>query len=390
MTSIDSKILTINGGSSSIRFALYNADEPNICEFFGKVGRIGLPGTTLTFNNTKQENSKIPSDKISIVEYLIEWLSERYFFTSIKAIGHRIVHGMKHTQPELVTQELLDELKQISALDPDHLPMEIALIEGFKKRFPLLKQVACFDTAFHSRMPRVAKLLPIPRKFDAAGIQRYGFHGISYSYLMEELTKVAGAEAANGRIVLAHLGNGASLAAVKNGKSMDTTMGFTPAGGLPMGTRSGDLDPGILWYITQKDSLTSEQLNNLINHESGLLGISETSSDVRDLLKAESKDVRAAEAVELFCYQVKKWIGAYSAVLGGLDMLVISGGIGENSAVIRERICQGLEYLGIEIDTQQNDVNAAIISKDKRSVYVRVIPTNEELMIAKMTGKFLN
>ncbi len=390
MTSIDSKILTINGGSSSIRFALYNADEPNICEFFGKVGRIGLPGTTLTFNNTKQENSKIPSDKISIVEYLIEWLSEQYFFTSIKAIGHRIVHGMKHTQPELVTQELLDELKQISALDPDHLPMEIALIEGFKKRYPQLKQVACFDTAFHSRIPRVAKLLPIPRKFDAAGIQRYGFHGISYSYLMEELTKVAGAEAANGRIILAHLGNGASLAAVKNGKSMDTTMGFTPAGGLPMGTRSGDLDPGILWYITQKDSLTSEQLNNLINHESGLLGISETSSDVRDLLKAESKDVRAAEAVELFCYQVKKWIGAYSAVLGGLDTLVFSGGIGENSAVIRERICQGLECLGIEIDTQQNDVNAAIISKDKHSVYIRVIPTNEELMIAKMTGKFLN
>ena len=213
-------------------------------------------------------------------------------------------------------------------------------------------------------MPRVAKLLPIPRRFDAAGIERYGFHGLSYAYLMEELARVAGAEAAQGRVILAHLGNGASLAAVRDGKSLDTSMGFTPAAGLPMGTRPGDLDPGVAWYMMRSENLNPEQFNHLINHESGLLGVSETSSDMRDLIERQRTDVRAAEAVELFCYQTRKWIGAFAAVLGGVETLVFAGGIGENSVEVRARVCSGLQFLGIELDEARNIANAPVISTD--------------------------
>jgi acetate kinase len=239
-------------------------------------------------------------------------------------------------------------------------------------------------------MPRVAKLLPIPRHFDKKGIQRYGFHGLSYSYLMEELACVAGPEAANGRVILAHLGNGASMAAVKDGKSIDTSMGFTPASGLVMGTRPGDLDPGVTWYIMQSEHLSIEQFNQLINHDSGLLGISETSSDMRDLLKVESNDIRAAEAVSLFCYQAKKWIGAFAAALGGIDTLVFAGGIGENAPEIRSRICEDLEFLGIELDIKQNEASAPVISTKNGRASIRVIHTDEEGMIAKTVNEIIN
>ena len=296
---------------------------------------------------------------------------------------------MQHTEPELVTQELLDELHRISPFDPDHLPGEIELIEAFRQRHPKLPQVACFDTAFHRTMPRVAKLLPIPRRFDAAGIERYGFHGLSYAYLMEELARVAGAKAAKGRVILAHLGNGASLAAVRDGKSLDTSMGFTPAAGLPMGTRPGDLDPGVAWYMMRSENLTPEQFNHIINHESGLLGVSETSSDMRDLIERQKTDVRAAEAVELFCYQTRKWIGSFAAVLGGVETLVFAGGIGENAAEVRARVCSGLQFLGIELDEARNVANAPVISAAASRVAVRVIRTDEELMIARSVSRLL-
>jgi acetate kinase len=257
-------------------------------------------------------------------------------------------------------------------------------MEAFRRRFPELLQVACFDTAFHRTMPRAARLLAIPRRFDAMGIQRYGFHGLSYSYLMEELARVAGEKAAGGRVILAHLGNGASITAVRDGKSVDTSMGFTPAGGLPMGTRPGDIDPGVAWYLMKSENLAPEQFNNLINHQSGLLGVSETSSDMRDLLERQGSDVRAAEAVELFCYQTRKWVGAFAAVLGGLGTLVFSGGIGENAGEVRRRICSGLNFLGIELDEAKNAVNAPVISTAESPVTVRVIRTDEELMIAKI------
>jgi acetate kinase len=252
-----------------------------------------------------------------------------------------------------------------------------------------LPQVACFDTAFHDSLPRVARLLPIPRRFDAKGVQRYGFHGLSYAYLMGELTRVGGSEAANGRVILAHLGNGASLAAVRGGRCIDTTMGFTPAAGLPMSTRAGDLDPGLVGYMAREERMTAERFHEMVNRESGLLGISEISSDMRTLLERESTDVRAAEAVALFCYQTKKWIGAFSAALNGLDTLVFAGGIGENAAAIRERICGGLDFLGVQIDETKNRAGAPVISRAGNPVTVRVIHTDEEAMIARAACRLL-
>jgi len=301
-----------------------------------------------------------------------------------------VVHGMKHTEPEIVTKKLLVELRRISPNDPDHLPREIELIETFRHRHPKLPQVACFDTAFHEPMPRVAKLLPIPRRFDAKGIQRYGFHGLSYAFLMEELARLGDPTATKGRVILAHLGNGASLAAVRDGKSIDTSMGFTPTAGLVMSTRSGDLDPGLAPYLARTEKMTTQQFYKMVNHESGLLGVSETSSDMRDLLDHEKSDERAAEAVALFCYQAKKWIGSFAAALGGLDTLVFAGGIGENSPVVRARICEGLDFLGIELDKSRNAKTAAVISKNSSRVTVRVIRTDEELMIARSVVRVLS
>ena len=367
----DSFILTINGGSSSIKFALYRIDEPPLRLLYGKIDRIGLNNSTLTFSGEDKKGViKVePSDHQSAVEFLMDWLEQQETFSSVKAVGHRVVHGMEHTQPECITQELLNELHSICPYDMDHLPSEIELIEAFCQRHPTLLQVACFDTAFHCTMPRVAKLMPIPRRFEAAGIRRYGFHGLSYTYLIEELARVAGKRAAQSRVILAHLGNGASLAAVYEEKSIDTSMGFTPAGGLIMGTRPGDLDPGVAWYMMKSENLSPKQFNNLINHDSGLLGISETSSDMHDLLDSETQDVRAADAVALFCYQVKKWIGAFASALGGLDTLVFAGGIGENAPPVRARICEGLSFLGVELrlKTTQWLESADVISTDDQS-----------------------
>lgn len=385
-------VLAMNGGSSSIKFTLYRMGDSPKRRLHGKVDRIGLRGTTLTFDDLErnQHDSRIIGDfdHRSAANFLIDWLDKQIGLTSIEAVGHRVVNGgAHHNEPQRVTQELLDALRRISAYAPEHLPSEIAVIDLFRERVPGLPQVVCFDTAFHRDMPRVAKILPIPRRFQAQGIERYGFHGLSYSFLMEELARVAGAEAALGGVILAHLGNGASLAAVRGGKSIDTSMGFTPAAGVPMGTRSGDLDPGLVWYLAQTEHMTAEQFHHMVNHESGLLGVSETSSDLRDLLAREADDVRAAEAVALFCYQVKKCIGAFAAALGGLGMLVFAGGIGENAPVIRARICADLGFLGIQLDPTRNKSNEPVISADASRVDVRVMSTDEELMIAKAVSR---
>jgi len=388
-----SSVLTINGGSSSIKFALFEMGEPLKRLLHGKVDRIGLPGTNLTFNdptrNQRDTRTIQASDHGAGAAFLIDWLEEKIGLGSVKAVGHRVVHGMKYTEPQRVTQELLDELHSIRPYDPDHLPREIEVIESFRKHHSKLTQVACFDTAFHRTMPRAARLLPIPRRFDAMGIERYGFHGLSYSYLIEELERVAGRAAAQGRVILAHLGNGASLAAVRGGKSVDTSMGFTPTAGVPMGTRPGDLDPGVAWFMMRTENLTPKQFNHIINHESGLLGVSEISSDMRDLMERQQSDVRAAEAVELFCYQVRKWIGAFAAVLGGLDTLVFAGGIGENAPEVRARVCSGLGFLGIELDETSNAASATVISAERSPATVRVIRTDEELMIARAVCRLL-
>lgn len=382
-------ILTINGGSSSIRFAMYEMTENPTKIVSGQIKRIGLhsPLFSVTKNKSDDKNQiKLDAkDFNEAADFLVDWLKKQKSFDRVSCIGHRIVHGMAHMHPEIIDDILLKELNKISEYDPDHLPAEIVIIQLLKKQFPSLVQVACFDTSFHATMPRVAKMLPIPRRFDKAGIRRYGFHGLSYTYLLEVLGNMEGADKSNGRIILVHLGNGASLAAVKDGISMDTSMGFTPTGGLVMGTRPGDLDPGAAWYMMQSERMTAKQFNQLINHESGLLGVSELSSDMEDLLQKENSDVRVAEAVALFCYQVKKWIGSFAAVLNGLDTLVFSGGIGENAPLIRSRICKGFDYLGIEIDEEENKKNATFISTGKSKVKVYVIPADEEIIIAKST-----
>jgi acetate kinase len=380
-------VLTINSGSSSIKFALFPFDSPRTRLLSGKIERIGLPSPTVTIKDGAKTSDKLPiaaPDHRAAGEFFIGWLEQNFGFSGLLGIGHRVVHGgADFTRSQRITPQLVAELHRLSPYDPEHLPSSIQLMELFEERHPQLPQVACFDTAFHRDMPRVARLLPLPRRFDAKGVQRFGFHGLSYAFLVEELERLAGPKAAKGRVVLAHLGNGASLAAVRDGKSIDTTMGFTPAAGVPMSTRSGDLDPGLVWYLARTEQMTAEQFHEMVHHQSGLLGVSELSPDMRDLLAREADDVRAAEAVALFCYQTKKWIGAFAAALGGLDALVFAGGIGENAPEIRARICEGLEFLGVHLDEQRNQTNAPVISTDSSQATVRVIRTDEEVMIAK-------
>lgn len=359
----------------------------------GVIENIGSATVKLKFSETttgRHDSLNIDANKyIGAANYLLEWLENNIDFHLVKAIGHRIVYGMNHTAAELITPKLLNELKRNILYDPEHLPGEISLIEIFAKQYSELTQVACFDTAFHASMPQVAKLLSIPRKYQADGIRRYGFHGLSYAYLLEELERIGGKDLGNGKIIMAHLGSGASLAAVKDGNSLDTSMGFTPASGLPMSTRCGDLDPGVASFLMQVAHLTPLAFNDLINHQSGLVGLSETSGDMQELLMAADTDARAAEAVDFFCYQVKKWIGSFVAVLQGLETLVFAGGVGENASLIRMNICSGLQFLGIELDETKNKNNDLVISLAGSKVTVYVIKTDEQLMIARQVSLLL-
>jgi acetate kinase len=390
----ETMVLAINGGSSSIKFALFElADEPRRL-VSGGVDRIGLSDGTLKANDSRTNEAVRTSfdaaNHADAVAQLINWLGSRLDVKSLAAIGHRIVHGGPSlVEPCWIDDAVLDELRRLSPFDPEHLPGEIELVEAFERATPHAPQAACFDTAFHHELPAVARLLPIPRKYFEKGIRRYGFHGLSYAYLMQELGRLD-ATAAAGRVVLAHLGNGASMAAVSGGKCIDTTMAFTPTAGLVMSTRSGDFDPGLVRYLVEQENLPLAEFHDLVNRHSGLLGLSETSSDMRDLLARRAQDSRAAEAVAIFCYQAKKFIGAFAAALGGIDCLVFAGGIGENSHEVRGMICDGLEFLGIAVDAHRNESHAALISSDASRVPVRVIHTDEELMIGKMVGRLLD
>ncbi|MFS8064859.1 MAG: acetate/propionate family kinase [Byssovorax sp.] len=390
----ESHVLTINSGSSSIRFALYHVGATLERRLRGKADRAGHDSATFTLDDPSRAPPDSPAPGASApgstVDSLLDWLERQPEFGSIQAVGHRVVHGMTHVDPERITPDLLDDLRRVLPVDPDHLPREIALIEAFSRRHPDLPQVACFDTAFHRAMPRVATLLPIPRRYEAKGVHRYGFHGLSYAYLMDELARLGVPAATKGRVILAHLGSGASMAAVRDGQSIDTSMGFTPTAGLVMATRSGDLDPSLAPYLARTEQQTPAQFHDMVNHASGLLGVSETSGDVRDLLACEATDARAAEALALFCYQAKKWIGSLAAALGGLDALVFTGGIGESSAVLRERICDGLGFLGVEIDPGRNADDSSVISPYAGPVQVRIIRADEELMIARSVVRILN
>jgi len=322
-------------------------------------------------------------DPDTALEVMFAWLGEYGFLSGLAAAGHRLVHGgSRYREPQRITPEFLTEIERLIPLDPDHMPAAIRGIKFIAKKFPELPQVACFDTAFHSSLPAVARMYALPGNLCDQGIVRYGFHGLSYEYVMGELQALEG-KLARGRVIIAHLGNGASMVAVKDGRSIDTSMGFTPLEGLVMGTRSGDVDPGLLLYLLLQKKMSAKEMSTMLNKESGLLGVSGTSGDMRNLLEKMRQDSRAGEAVELFCYRAKKYIGAYTAVLGGLDVLVFAGGIGERAAVVRKRICDGLDFLGIRLDAASNEANAALISSPASGVKVRVIKTNEDLMIVR-------
>ena len=387
------RILTINTGSSSLKVALYEMGRGETRILSGEIERIGVPEghvhVTDANGATLIDQRNHLADHGAALEALLGWLKADRPDLNPSAVGHRVVHGGIHYQePQRVTPEFIAILQRMVPIAPDHLPQSIRAMQVAAKACPHLPQVACSDSAFHRHMPRIAQLYPLPRHFADEGLLRYGFHGLSYEYIMQELRALALKEA-EGRVVIAHLGNGASMAAVRGGIGIDTTMGFTPAGGLMMGTRTGDLDPGVLLYLLAERGMTGTALNELVNQKAGLLGVSATSADMRDLLEKESADAHAAEAVALFCYQAKKYLGALAAVLGGVDTFVVTGGIGEHAASVRLRICEGLEFLGIRIDPRRNEAHAPVISPEGSSATVRVMRTDEDLMIARHTRELM-
>lgn len=365
-------ILTVNAGSSSIKLALFAVTPDHSSESLERTWE-------LTIANDGQP------------ETIFDAISERLNGYKLEAIGHRLVHGGPDFEaPTVINPEVVDKLQGLAAFDPEHTPAALQLIEMFQQRFPDTRQVACFDTAFYHNLPAVARLLPLPRRLEALGLRRYGFHGLSYTSLMQQFTKQAGEIAAQGRIIFAHLGSGASLTAVKNGHVLDTTMSFTPASGIPMSTRSGDLDPGIVDFLSRQAGMNAEQFNHLVHFESGLLGVSELTADMKQLIERRDESPQAKDAVDLFCYQTRKAIGSLTAVLGGLDSLVFAGGIGDQAPLIRDWICQDLDYLGLKIDDQRNHNQAFLISADDSRIGVHVMHTDEAAVIADQTRQLLN
>jgi acetate kinase len=385
--------LTLNLGSSSLKFAIFQGKNSDIHPerlVSGKIDRIGLASGT--FQAKDSHGSSLAKREITLndhdhaLETLLEWISSNIPATKPQIAGHRIVHGgNRYAEPQLVNSALLAYLKDLIPLAPDHLPQEIQAIETLQRLQPGLPQAACFDTAFHRTMPRVAQLYGLPRAFADEGIIRYGFHGLSYEYIVQALAREAGELVARGHVIVAHLGNGCSLCAIREGQSVETTMGFTPTGGLTMSTRSGDLDPSVIVYLLEHKKRSPAEVNEILNKRSGLLGLSGLSSDMHDLLQKAPGDPRAEEAIAVFCYGAKKFLGALTAALGGLQTLIFTGGIGENAAPIRERICAGLEDFGIRLDSNANNRNEAVISSADARVIVRVMPTDEEAMIARHT-----
>ncbi len=390
------RLLTINTGSSSLKAALYRLQEDatETPELRAEASRIGGRGGGLRLADARGETIDERQDDLpdhaAALDALLSRLRDRGLDQDdLTAVGHRIVHGGdRYREPQRVAPEVVADLRALVPIDPNHLPQAIAAIEAVGRAYPAVPQVVCFDTAFHSRMPRVARLYALPRDLAEGGVVRYGFHGLSYEYVMEELRRLD-PEAYDGRVVVAHLGNGASMAAVWGGVGVDTTMGFTPTGGLVMGTRSGDLDPSVPLFLLEERGLTVTEVSDLVNKQAGLLGVSGTSADMRDLLDREASDPRAAEAVALFCYGAKKFLGALAAALGGLDALVFTGGIGEHAGPVRERVCEGLEFLGIRLDRGRNAAHAPVISGDAAAVTVRVVPTDEDLMVARHTRRLI-
>src|SRR6476646_402677 len=385
---MEQTILCLNGGSSSLKYAVYRlSGEAEERIFSGAVEAIGEDSGKAWLragDEVLSDESGTFPDHTAAIGTMFAAL-QRQGVEKPAAAGHRIVHGgPRFTAQQLIDERLRQALKDLIPFAPLHLPIQVAIIEAVAEHFPDLPQVACFDTAFHSRMPEVAQRFALPRELWEQGIKRYGFHGLSYEYVVGRL----GADLGR-RAIIAHLGNGASMVALKDRLPMDTSMGLTPTGGFMMGTRSGDLDPGILIHL-MKAGHSADELETLLDHQSGLLGVSGQSSDMKILLEKSQTDAAAAMAVQMFTYQVRKFIGAYAAVLNGLDTLVFTGGIGEHAAEVRAEICSGLDYLGIRFDIDANLRNAAVISLPASQCTVRVLRTDEDLMIARHTREVVS
>jgi acetate kinase len=379
-------ILTMNRGSATLKCALYDAEHAGELVVSMTIDRAGAADGRLKIadpSGATLVDCPVDSGSDTALEAMFKWLEEHKYFSGLAAAGHRLVHGgLRYQEPQRITPEFLTEIEKLVPLDPDHLPEAIRGIQFIARKFPALPQVACFDTSFHSSLPQVARMYALPRRLFEQGLLRYGFHGLSYEYILGEL-RALDEKLAAGRIIIAHLGSGASMVAIKDGKSIDTSMGFTPLEGLVMSTRSGDVDPSLLLYLLEQEKMSAKDVTKLLHKESGLLGVSGTSSDMRDLLGKAPNDTCAADAVELFCYRARKYVGAYAAALGGLDALVFTGGIGEHASAIRKSICKDLEFLGIRLDDSRNKANAPIISTADSSVNVRVIQTDEDRMIVR-------
>jgi len=388
-------ILVFNAGSSSLKFSLFRGNSAQNLKagIHGLIDGIGAEphikikdasGSVLLDQSLDQSKVKDAEGALAILE---PWLEAHLSGEKLAAIAHRVVHGGPNfSQPVRVTPQILADLRKLIPLAPLHLPSNLAPIEITMKKWPAVPQIACFDTAFHHTMPPVAQLLPLPQEILGPGVRRYGFHGISYEYIASQLPHVA-PEIAEGCVIVAHLGNGASLCALHRTHSVETTMSFTVLDGICMGTRTGGLDPGVVLYLFQERQMSAQQVEDILYHRSGLLGISGVSSDMRDLLKSDSP--RAKLALDYFIYRIAKEIGALAAVLGGLDALVFTAGIGENSAPIRKRICEAAAWLGLSLDSPANEKASACISTTNSKVSAWVIPTNEELMIARHTQRIL-
>ncbi|MET0857198.1 MAG: acetate/propionate family kinase [Telluria sp.] len=387
-TPAEPQLLVINAGSSSIKFALFNTAPIMTPIFEGEISGIGHPGSRFNVRgadrrDTLERTFAVP-DRVTAVNVLVDWLAARIQPASLAAIAHRVVHGGVHVATcEKIDGAMLGALYDCATADPEHLPQELHLIEMLRRRYPDVTHIACFDSAFHAGMPAVASMMAIPHRYFDAGIRRFGYHGLSCAYLMRQLGSIIGPDAAAGKVILAHLGGGASVTAVQGGQSRDTTMGFSPAGGIAMGNRAGDIDPGLAWHCFRNEAMEPARFNHMLNHESGLLGVSGSSGDLRELMARAKTDPRAAQAVELFCYQARKAICAMAAAIKGVTTLVFTAGVGANSAEARERICEGLAHIGVRLDPARNADNAALISSDDSLVGVRIIHTDEQWMIAE-------
>lgn len=385
----NAQILTLNTGSSSLKAALFSCANGTTRTFSVDVKGIGTGDgklSTTNANGRKQVDPADLPDQRAALEATFSALKVHVNIDDLLIVGHRLVHGgTEFFAPQLITADTLVALRRIVSLAPDHLPQALDSIDYVAKAYPGIKQMACFDTEFHQTMPWVAKSYALPARFFDAGVRRYGFHGLSYAYIMQALESLE-PTLARGKIVIAHLGSGASMAAVHYGRSIDTSMGFTPESGLVMSTRPGTVDAGAVLRMFAM-GLGADRIDAMINHESGLLGISEASSDMQTLLGSQSHNAKAAAAIDIFCYRATAQLGAYCASLGGLDVLVFTGGIGENAPEIRRRICEKQQFLGVEIDGSANDANQAVISSANSRVRVRVIVTDEDLMIAQHARK---